>query len=217
MDQHDFPALAAQINPHAALGEPSTLENISYLAHDQAREWPWRGSILALHVARFFSIFLGAVTVWACFQTLRLLLGDSRALLGTALVAFIPQFIFISGAVSNDNAMNATAALLLWRLVALVRAPPASPWQQPRPWLLIGLLLGLALLSKLTGLALVPLVGLALLLVAWRARAWSVLWQGAILVGGDCAVGERLVVRSQRVALWGLAGAQRLGIERARP
>ena len=39
--------------------------NRNYLIHHSDEGWPWRGSILALHIARFFSILLGAVTLWA--------------------------------------------------------------------------------------------------------------------------------------------------------
>ena len=59
-----------------------------------------------------------------------------------------------------------------------------TPWQAPRPYLLIGLLLGLALLSKLSALALLPLTGLALVLAAYRARDGRILLQGGLLVGG---------------------------------
>ncbi len=190
IDQSDFRALYDRANPFASIGFPERL-NRSYLIHHPPDEWPWRGSILALHVARFFSVFLGAVTLWAIYQTLRLLVGPHRALLGTALIAFIPQFIFISGAASNDNAINATAALLLWRLVAFLKAASTPgeeaalyPLRSPRAYLVIGLFLGLALLSKLNGISLALLTGLTLLAVAYRARSWRVLVQGGLLVAG---------------------------------
>ena len=71
-------------------------------------------------------MFLGAVTLWATYRALALIVTGRWALIGTALVGFIPQFIFISAAASNDNAINALAALVLWRLVALLVAPPEA-------------------------------------------------------------------------------------------
>lgn len=65
IDQSDFPARYDRRNPHAALGDPLTLANANFLIHDPEEGWPWEGSILALHIARLFSVFLGAVTVWA--------------------------------------------------------------------------------------------------------------------------------------------------------
>ena len=124
IDQGDFPAIYGRANPHAAIGQPDATANRNYLIHHADEGWPWRGSILALHLARFFSVFLGAVTLWATYRALALIVDRRWALIGTALVGFIPQFIFISAAASNDNAINALAALVLWRLVALLVTPP---------------------------------------------------------------------------------------------
>lgn len=190
IDQSDFRALYDQANPFASIGFPEFL-NRGYLIHHPEQEWPWRGSILALHIARFFSVFLGVVALWAIYQTLALLLGPNKAVLGTALIAFIPQWIFISGAATNDNAMNATAALLLWRLVALLKATSSTATVQerealrrPRTYLIIGLFAGLAMLSKLNGISLTLLVALTLVVVAYRMRSWRLLIQGGVLVGG---------------------------------
>jgi 4-amino-4-deoxy-L-arabinose transferase-like glycosyltransferase len=191
IDQSDFPAIYSRANPHAAIGQPDSPINRNYLIHHRDEGWPWRDSILALHLARFFSTLLGAVTVWATYQTIALLLGQRAGLLGAALLAFTPQFIFISAAASNDNAINATAALAIWLLVGLVVTAPAAG-QAGRGWpagrelgklLALGVLLGLAALSKLSGLALAGLAGLALLLAAWRRRSWR--W----LLGSGLAVG----------------------------
>ncbi len=126
IDQGDFPAIYGRANPHAAIGQPDATANRNYLIHHADEGWPWRGSILALHLARFFAVFLGAVTLWATYRALALIVAPRWALIGTALVGFIPQFVFISAAASNDNAINALAALVLWRLVALLVAPPEA-------------------------------------------------------------------------------------------
>ncbi len=131
IDQRDFPQVYDRANPHAAIGRSDATVNRNYLIHHADERWPWRGSFLALHVTRFFSILLGAVTLWATYRTLALLVGSDLALLGTALFGFIPQFIFISAAASNDNAINALAALVLWRLVKLVVGPPSLEARHP--------------------------------------------------------------------------------------
>ena len=165
----DFPEIFARANPHRAIGEPDAAINRNYLIHHrQAERFPWRGSILTLHVVRLFSVFLGAVTVYAVYRALRLLLPSEDALLGAAFAAFLPQFVFISSSVSNDNAVNASAALVLWQLTAMLAEGGPPP---PTRLLKLGLLLGLTLLSKLSGLALVGLVGLAILWLAWRGRS----------------------------------------------
>ena len=185
IDQGDFPALYARANPHAAVGQPGATANRNYLIHHADEGWPWRGAILALHLARLFSVFLGAVTLWATYRALALITAPRWALLGAALVGFIPQFIFISAAASNDNAINALAALVLWRLVALLVAPPEPkfPRKACGSAFALGCLLGLALLAKLSALALLALTGLTLLLAAWRARSWRVLIRSSLAVG----------------------------------
>lgn len=189
IDQSDFPEVFARANPHRAIGEPNTTINRNYLIHHrEAERFPWRRSILALHIARLFSVVLGAVTVYAVYRTLRLLLPAEGALLGTAFAAFLPQFVFISSSVSNDNAVNACAALVLWQLTEML----VEGGRPNRTRLLkLGALLGLTLLSKLSGLGLVGVVGLAILWLAWRGRSVrlifdAALWTAvpALLIGG---------------------------------
>ena len=184
-DQDDFPAIYGRANPHAAIGQPDATANRNFLIHHADEAWPWHGSVLGLHITRFFSVLLAAVTLWATYRTLVLITDRRWALIGTALVGFIPQFIFISAAASNDNAINALAALVLWRLVALVVAPPEPRYSRNALGfaLALGCLLGLALLSKLSALGLVALTGLALLLSAWRARSWRTLIVSSLAVG----------------------------------
>ena len=189
VDQSDFPELFARANPHRAIGRPDTAINRNYLVHHrQAERFPWRRSILALHVARLFSVFLGAVTVYAVYRTLHLFLPPQNALLGAAFTAFIPQFAFISASVSNDNAVNAAAALVLWQLTEML-LEGGRP--QKSRLLKLGAALGLALLSKLSGLGLAGVSATAILWLAWRNRSFhpilnAALWTAipAILIAG---------------------------------
>lgn len=181
IDQSDFPDLYRRTNPHAAIGRPDATANRNYLVHYPEERWPWRGAILALHLSRFLSIAWAAVAVWAVYRTLSALVGPEKALPATAFVAFIPQFVFISATANNDNALNALAALVLWRLTALWQRPVtgvgARRWL---PWLTTGVLLGLALLAKLSALGLVAVAGVTLLAVARRARSRRLLVEGGV-------------------------------------
>ncbi len=193
IDQTDFPSIYARINPHAAIGQPGAVTNRNFLIHHGDEEWPWRNTFLALHVTRFFSILLGAVTLWASFQAVAPIIGSAWAVIGVAFFAFIPQYVFISAAATNDNAVNALAALALWRVVVLVLREP--PLYQPAAlrrlridYLFMGVLLGLAALSKLSALGLVGIAGLAVLWVSWRWRSIRPIWEAIVWIGVPAAL-----------------------------
>ena len=156
-------------NPH--------LDTPNKLVHDQREQFPYRGAALAVHMARGVSVVLGAVTVFFAYA-----LGlealprrPAVALAAAGIVAFTPTFVFISAAVSNDNLVVALATVALWYMVRLVRLEP-RPWR----WAVLGGLIGLAALTKISGLALLAPAGLTLVWMAWRRRDWRViLWGGA--------------------------------------
>ena len=124
---------------------------------------------------------MGAVTVWAVYQSARTVMPDSIgfALLATAFTAFNPQFLFISASVSNDTLVNMLAALITWGMLVMLR-----DGFQKRRSLILALLIALATLSKLSGLALGVAVALAavwLLLRTGDRRGFFALC-GAMLV-----------------------------------
>ena len=180
-------------NPHAAIGQGDAWGNRNVMAHGAAETWPWRGVALAAHLIRFFSVLLGALTVLFTYLTARRLLPTREwvAVLAGALVAFNPQFIFISAAVNNDNLVTTICVIGVWLAMVVLtqgRRDSHGRWQQAAPqWqqvAVLGVLAGLAALSKLSGLLLAPYVGLVLLVVAWRRRRWQELLGWAVVSGG---------------------------------
>ena len=103
-------------------------------------------------------------------------------LLAMALVAAIPQFLFLSASFSNDNAVIAASAVTLFWLARLLVKPADVPvrWWE---WAVLGVALGTAALSKLQGLGLVPLSGLVVLFLAWRRRRWLLLVEATLFAG----------------------------------
>ena len=173
IDQSDFPVLADRINPYAHLGRETATENRNYFLAHADDGWPWSGPFLALHILRLWSIVLCCTTLWATYRFVRLFLPPSLALPATAVCAFVPQFVFIGAAASNDNLMTAAAAVLIWRLAEWMRFGDAPHRPRDRRvavhqgwWL--GVWLGMVLGAKLSGLGLTAIVLLALAWVAWR-------------------------------------------------
>jgi len=172
---------AVQANAHFDVSDPRSPKNL--LLHSAVEDWPYRGWVLAWHLVRLLSIALGAVTVWATFHLGRAILPDQPliALTMAALTAFTPQFLFMSAVVNNDNAATAFSALILWRMAVLLRSQT-----RPQIWrhsALLGLLLGLGLLSKASVGALLPVVPLAIIIASLRARVSTRQDRGWLLAG----------------------------------
>ncbi len=163
IDRADFPAdyhfnLAS---PKITPGASGTSPNL--LIHTAREDFPFHNTALAGHLARLVSIALSTLTVVGVFGVARRLLRDDRlALLVTAFVAFIPQFVYGAALVNND-ALAACAAT--WLLYALLRLMNDGRWR----WaLLSGVLLGVTLLSKIGMIVVLPIPALALGLYALR-------------------------------------------------
>jgi hypothetical protein len=189
---------SVRYNPHAAVGNAAALGNRNHLLHGGWDDWPWAGLALGAHVARLLSIALGAVTVVFAWLGGRLLVAgagpgaDSERkrvhmaapLLAASLVAFTPQFLFITASVSNDNLVTAVCAAGVWLAVALACGRVRL---RRRTLAVLGLLVGLAALSKLSGLLLGPFALLCLGIVARRQRSWRLLLEGSVLIAGIAA------------------------------
>lgn len=155
-------------NPDALPLGPAKPPN--FFIHTTLEDFPWRGGALAMHLARFFSVALGALTLWATYRLGRAVFPDQPAvaLCAAALLAGLPGFLFISGAVNNDNAAGASGAVLLWLAAETINR--GLSWRRSA---LMGLALGLGLLSKVGTLALWPAAALAVGGVWWLARTKS--------------------------------------------
>ncbi len=120
-----------------------------------------------LTLMRLTSALIGALSVMFAFLLAREL-APRRPLLGVLaalLVAYEPMYGFISGAVNNDVGVNAAAAGLELLTIMVLR----RGWRM-RLVIPLGVLLLAIPAIKETGLAIYPVVGLALLVALWRHR-----------------------------------------------
>lgn len=117
------------------------------------------GDLLAL---RLLSVVIGAGVVALSYSiSRRLLPGQPQIALGVmALVAFLPQHLHMLSAVNNDALAELIVALALLRLLRCLESPSRPMWR-------LGLLVGLAFLTKLTIYFLALLAPLAIWL-SWR-------------------------------------------------
>ncbi len=173
----DLPQLL-HLNPH--------LETPNKLVHTARERMPYRGAVLAIHLVRALSVALGALTVLFTYG-IGLQVAPQRpvlALAAAAMAAFTPTFLFLSGAVTNDTLIILLATVALWYMLRLIDRAPTL-----RRWALLGGLLGLAGLTKISGLALFAPAGLTLAWIAWRRREWRL-----FILGGTCLVGVAALV-----------------------
>lgn len=170
------------VNRHPAPGDASLIDNKNMVLHGSWERFPWRGAVATLHVWRLFSLALGFLTLLAIYATVRTMApGRPRWTLGTtALVAWNPMFIFIMGAINNDVLINAMSAVTLWLFAQLWRKGPST-----LRLLALGIALGLAALSKLSGLALWVLAFGVLVALGRKQRMhrWNLLRALALVYG----------------------------------
>lgn len=180
IDTSDF-ADFFQRNPLVIAGHPARLGNRNQVFYRQPHPPNLKGTSLALTIIRLLTLSMSAVTVYAVYQSARTIQPRSTgfALLATALAAFNPQFLFVSSSVSNDNLVTMLVSLITWQTLLMLREG-----FETRRSLLISLLIALASLSKLSGLAPILAVGAAALFTARRKadRRGFVVLAGSMLL-----------------------------------
>lgn len=179
-DTSDFAARYLP-SPFTVIGETLSLGNRNLVIYKQVYPPDLRGSSLALYAIRLLGLGMGAATVAAVYQSARTALPGRRGLwlLAGALTAFNPQFLFISASVSNDNLINMLAALIAWQTLLMLRDGFGR-----RRSLLLAVLIALAALTKLSGLVVGAVAGLAAIvgLIRWRDWRGFGLLVGAVLL-----------------------------------
>jgi hypothetical protein len=154
-------------------------DNKNRYLHGPDKQWPYSGIVLMVHAARWVNIVIGAIMVWATYRIGLTISADKEANRETnrqakaiavgaaAVVAFNPQFLFMSGAVNNDVIAGLFGSLLLWIGVTIIRYGLTT-----RRSILLALTFACALMAKFNLAFALPLVELALIIAVWPARDW---------------------------------------------
>ncbi len=176
------PVWGSANNPHVSFDRAGPgADNRNLFAHPN-EGFPYRGDVLGIHLMRLLSVGLGVITVTATFLLAAEVFPglSGAAVLGAGLVAFNPQFVFISGVFNNDAGIAAASTLALWLAVRRLGRPRSLPES-----VLLGLTVGAGLLMKLSGLALLGLVAASLTveLVVFRRNVRLLFIQGAVIYG----------------------------------
>ncbi len=179
IDTSDWPAAFVR-NPFVR-HEPGIPYNANGYRHRPQEDWPYQGTVLAVHVVRWLSLAVSLATIYFTYQLALAVFpgGQWLALLAAALVAFSPMVLFINASVNNDNLLMALSTASLWVSVHFMRPKVTRyAWKA----LVLGLLLGLTALTKVSGLVLWPVAAVAALWGAWRGRDWKRFVLGGVLI-----------------------------------
>ncbi|MCS7178774.1 MAG: hypothetical protein RML46_08375 [Anaerolineae bacterium] len=180
IDTRDAPDVLIR-NPHFVWGVDHPRNGWNVYLHSPAEKWPWRGTVLAFHVGRGLTLLFGALTLWAVYRIGRLLISDYPwiAVTGMAWLAFNPSFIFMCSAIHHDALMAALYTAGMWWLVRLFDQPCT-----PREGMMGGLLLGAAMLTKLSGLSLALVYGWGFLLLGISRKSFRPILPGMMTTFG---------------------------------
>ena len=151
-------------NPHAAVGEPGAQDNRNFVAHAGD---PWQRSGAAARVLRAFSILLGGLSLFGVYAIAGQIAPGRRdiALLAMAIVAFNPQFLFMSSEITNDALLTTLSTLALALCLHQMRSGV-----KPVPMLALSLILAAGALTKTSGMVLYPVIALGILYACWREK-----------------------------------------------
>ncbi len=132
------------------------------------------GALLGL---RWLSLAFGAGVVAAVYWIVARLFPRQQpiALAAAAFVAFLPQHVAILASVNNDSLAELVLSLLLVAAVAYLGNPPPMRAAKP-PAALLGGLLGVAFLTKLTIYGPALLAVAVAILLRWRTERCSLRW-----------------------------------------
>lgn len=133
----------------------------------------WRGALLALQLLRWMGIVFGAVAIRYVYASVRLLLPQHpwAALGAGALIGLNPSFLYMASTVHHDVLLSAIAAAGLYLMLTVAFGPVRL-----RGLLLLGLLCGAAVLTKLSGAVLPVTAAFILLLRPRQTGDWANRW-----------------------------------------
>ena len=129
------------------------------------------GRLIAL---RLLNVLLGAGVILLIFLIAHTIFPNQPmiSLSSMALAAFLPMHVAVMAAANNDALAELLIAATILALLRWIRAVHAST-QRPRQLLVVGVFMGLALVTKSTTYILLPVTVLTLLGVTWQETVRS--------------------------------------------
>jgi hypothetical protein len=174
----DLPHIIHRYNPYRGYGYLEVRnDNKNFYLHGDWDSFPYKGTPLGVHIVRWLSVLMGALTVYITYLVAKEIFPLPFALGGMAFVAFNPMFLFISGAVNNDNLITLFGSLTILYSMRLIKERISI-----RRSILLGIILGFALLTKISALFLIPVIVIAAFSDAFLRRSWRPLLRSLTVI-----------------------------------
>ena len=139
-------------------GSEEHLEHVPVHMHLMPSIFPTDGDRTAFYLLRILSVLMGLVTVICVMKLTPLMFPEHPGNMFPAfLVASLPQFTFISAMITNDNLVTMFSTLSIYYLTSILDDP--GDWKK---FACLGVLFGLAILTKKTAIVLVPAIAVTL-------------------------------------------------------
>ncbi|MBI4881436.1 MAG: DUF2142 domain-containing protein [Planctomycetes bacterium] len=192
-------AATGAMNPDYGATDPARPGRYLHFVHGADERPPVSAEVRVFRLLRGWSVLFGLLVVFLTHRLGRLAFPASPAVADAAalLLACLPQWSFMHAVVNNDN----LATLLCHVALLLLAAALARRRLSIMTGLGLGLIIGLALLAKLTAVFLVPLAVLvhAFAFCAWREERRTVLLSGAAAALSAAAVSGWFFLRNGRL------------------
>jgi 4-amino-4-deoxy-L-arabinose transferase-like glycosyltransferase len=155
-----------RLNPDYGSGAPAA--NLHKL-HGADELGPVSTEIRALQRARLLSVLCGLVSIWLTWLLARRVFPERPQVADAAalLLACVPQWSWMHGTVENGNLATTLGLAATLALLGAVQRRRVSI----RRSIAIGVVVGCALITKLTSVYLLPLCALVWTLLLWRGSA----------------------------------------------
>ncbi len=173
-------------NPHFTWVENDGRNGWNVMIHAGQDALPGTGVVRTFFVVRVAGIFYGLVTLLALFRAVHLAFPKISWLpfLATTFIAFNPSFVFMSATIHHDIFQAMWFALGAWWMMHYLHKQNASA----RLPIVAGLLVGCAILTKVSGIVLGLGVATVIIMQAMRQRSWARFWRDGLIAGGMAAL-----------------------------
>ncbi|MAT97029.1 MAG: hypothetical protein CL608_07800 [Anaerolineaceae bacterium] len=173
-------------NPHFTWIENDGRNGWNVMIHAGQDELAGNGNevIRAFFMVRLMGTLFGLITLFALFQAMYQAFPQVYWLpfLATIFIAFNPSFIFMSTTIHHDILQAMWFALGTWWMMHYLQQDATS---SP---LLAGVLVGCAILTKISGIVLGLGVAAVIIMQAIRKQSWSLFWHDGLISSGTAAL-----------------------------